>query len=96
MKTTIFLTLAVTVSIIYAFVEYSISIQYKIIFRVLFIFLIFCWMMWEIFTIKATKHYKQSRQFRWYIKMGMLESGYFLDTKYAKRYWKNLIGEFLR
>lgn len=85
-----------TASIIYAFVEYPVAVEYKIAFGALFIFLAFCWLGWGALAIKVNRHHKQSLRFRWYTKMGMLESGYILETKHAKRYWKNLIGEFLK
>ncbi|KKN05932.1 hypothetical protein LCGC14_1082610 [marine sediment metagenome] len=62
---------------------------------VLIFFAIF-WLVWGILEIKVKRHYKQLQRFRWYNKMGLLESGYILEPKYATKYWRNLISEFLK
>lgn len=89
MKTIIFLT--VVASIIYAFVEYPMAVEYSIAFGVLFIFLASCYLGWGALAIKVDRHHKRSRRLSWYNKMGMLESGYFVEPKHAIKYWRNLV-----
>jgi len=91
MKTIIFEILAAVVSIIYAFVVYSIAIEYKIAIGVSFMVLAFCWIVWGALEIKVSRHHKRSQRLSWYNKMGMLESGYFVEPEHAIKYWRNLV-----
>jgi len=95
-KIIIFSTVTIAASIIYAFVEYSVAVEYKIAFGALFIFLAFCYLGWGALAIKVNRHHKRSQRLGWYNKMGLLESGYFVETKHAIRYWRNLMNELLK
>ncbi len=95
MRISIFIALVVTVATIYAFIWYPVSsIQFEIAFGVTLLFFLFCWSMWGMQEIKFRRWYKARRRFQWYTKMGMLESGYILEPRHAKLYWRNLMSEF--
>lgn len=96
MKIIIFITLIVAASIIYPIIWYPTLMPYKIFFIALLTFLSLCWLAWGFYQIRFRKWYKQSRRFRWYNKMGLLESAYILEPEHTTRYWRNLIGDILK
>lgn len=97
MRISIFIALAVTIATIYAFfMWYPVSIHFEIVFGVTLLFFLICWSMWGMQEIKFRRWYKARKRFQWYTKMGMLESGYILEPRHAKLYWRNLMSELLK
>ncbi|KKK78356.1 hypothetical protein LCGC14_2844370 [marine sediment metagenome] len=96
MKINMFLALVLLISGIGIILLGSLSIELTALFIVSLAFLSISWLVWGVKKVKAIRLYRQDVRFRWYTKMGLLESGYIMEPRYAKRYWRNLIGEFLK
>jgi len=100
MRISIFIALAVTVATICVFIWSPVLAQFETVFRIVFgvllLFFLSCWAIWGMQEIRFRRWYRERQRFSWYNKMGLFESAYILEPRYAKRYWTNLLDGFLK